>query len=294
MDIAALITGFGAGFLDFLLNAVVAGGALAVVAGFTYPFWIKIIYPIPFIVIKNAGGAKDTNTIILDKNIIKRGRLKKTDYGQRVSIKGLRGTFPLSLVSRERAIPWEAGGVAFILYEKEVGQYTGVKPEVFNLHLLQAKSKQVNEALNMLYHKIKTEYTELADYVTFSRPEKILAPVTFANESVKIRPFPVDLTTPTMYDMKIRTERIINTPNWQKWAPYAVMGVLVVALIVVTVLSYDQVNKSIDDRLAQLNTGSDQFAQKIADKMSGADVPPEGKAGVFIPFILGWRRRWLS
>ena len=102
-----------------------------------------------------------------------------------------------------------------------------------------------------------------------------------------------------MHDMIIRRERVVQTPNWQKWMPYAVISLLVVAVIVIGVLSYDQVDKMIERRLGEMGSQSQAVDQRIANFLQGNEnePPPGGDRGMilpYLPFLFFPRRRRYS
>ena len=260
------------------------------------PFVLKFVFPIRFVVYKNAGGAKGNDSIVLYKNVTRRGRIINTQYGKRVKILGIKATLPMSLCSRENALNWEAGGVAFIIYEKEIGQFFPVDPHLRNLELLETKNKEASEKLKKIHEYILERFPELAGYVSFVNPKraKQIIPVTFANSHVKLQPIPTDMITQFTHDIVLMKDKYQRQTWMEKYGFYLISAAVVVLIITVAVLSFEQVNKSIDDRLAQLGAGTSGIANKIADKLSNAEVPPGGSSA-FIPFIpLLFGRRFLK
>lgn len=287
----SLVDSIIGGAYNFLLYAGFTAIITGVIIILSYPIWIKKLFPIPFIVLKNAGGAKDNSNIVLDHKIIKRGRRINTAYGDRVKILGVKHTQPLSIVSRENAIPWEAGGVAYMIYEKEIGQFSNIKPKVHDLHLFMQKREEKSEKVKKIYEWLIDEHNDLAECIKIVTPKTLVAPVTFHNQSVFIRPFPADLVTPTMYDMKIRMERVQRIPEWQKWAPYAVMLLLLGVIVAVGVLSYEQINKSGASYLEQMEGQREGLAESIASRMKGSETPPGGIMIPLLPFLYRKKRR---
>ena len=274
--------------MGFVLNfALYGGGAFMLIlllGAVSYPVWIRKLYPIPFILLKNSGGASDNRGITLHSKIVRWGRLKKTEYGPRVKIRGVPNTVPLNVLSRDNAIPWERGGIAFMIYEKEVNQFFPVTPKPLGLDLLMGKKKGETQEIKKIYADLQVMYPELAHNFRMVTPKSIIAPVSFCNASVKLRPFPIDAITPFAYDMSIRQQRA-HKKNWmEKYGFMAVALVTIVLIIVVAVLSFEQTNKSIDDRLVQLTTGSNNIAEKIAQKLAPAETAP-GAAPIFLPLL---------
>jgi hypothetical protein len=297
MAIMDMASGGIANLLGFILNfsyvLVFAGIMLAIMS----PFLFRYFFPIPFIVYKNAGGAKGNDTVILYKKIIRRGRLVNTKYGQRVKIWGLKDTMPLTILSRDNAMPWEGGGVAFIIYEKEVGQLFPVDPHLKNLELLEAKNKDDNEKIQKVYTFLINKFPDLTNHFRIVNPKRatVISPVLFANASVKLQPIPVDMITSYSYDQLARVETYMKQGFWEKYGAYVVATSTLIVIIIVTVLSYNQVDKTIDDRLAELGAGSENIAERVFQKMTANQgAPPGGNNQMFFPFPLlpFLNRRW--
>lgn len=290
---------------NFLLYGALTALAVAIGAAVFYPIFIRKFFPIPFIVYKNAGGAKGNDSIVLYGKITRRGRIMNTKYGQRVKIRGVKDTLPMTLLSRENAIPWEAGGVAFIVYEKEVGQYFPVDPHLRNMEFLDDGNKERGKKLELLHQKLIEKYPDLDGYIRVITPKKAtqISPVIFANESVKLQPVPVDMITQYSYDMLARRDRIIKQSFFEKYGTMLVGTLALMTIIVVAVLSFEQVNKASEDRLSQIQAANNDFAQDVARYLDSEQTPPPGTevtgaALPFLPFLLRKRKKgglaWLT
>jgi hypothetical protein len=287
---------------DFFVQFIIYGGyTLGVLVLLGTIFYVPIrnkIFPIVFIIRKNAGGAGDNSQIMMTRKLTRRGRIVNTPYGPRVKILGYKWTQPMTLVSSEHAIPWEAGGRIFELYEKEYGQIYPVNPHLTQLEFKKAAGAS-GEKLRKVYEWLCEKFPDLQDRFVYhdektlrKRKAVVLRPVVFANDHVKLQPVPTDMITQQNYNARIRREVMLKQGFWEKYGQYVMTALIIGALIVVTVLSYEQVDKAAQYRLSAAATQAEPTpGEKLANAMAGEQAPGGGMVLPFLPYLFG-RRRW--
>jgi hypothetical protein len=241
--------------------------------------WVRYqrSFNLRFLVFKNAGGGSGNHAITIPKVLVRKAKIVDTEYGQKLKIKGVSDLF--DPISYDNAATSESGYRTFIVYEKEDSQLFPVKPEVIVFDNVEAKRKE-KQFLKDLYESLVQKFPEYKHLFKL-RTAKEWQPVIFRNDSVKLQPVPADMITQYSYKIISRIKRNSIIKKYEKLLPYVALTFSLIVVIVVAVLSYEQVTKTGAQYLSALKGAEDGIASKVAEKLKDAGSAPPG---IIIPF----------